>query len=174
MNNNFNQTPFLQSGNPALEHRLPDSYSKGQLGQRFTFDDPTDQNAGKRWQLVDRDSHDTGVITAGQVVYWNGIYGYTITTSISAALGRGGVAGIAQCAIAAGEVGCIQLGGPSLVTFTSGTPTAAGLFAIPSATEGTADAIAAGGAATYPPIGLTRSTATNNQATVELQLPGRE
>lgn len=175
-NNINNQTPFLLSGLPQNENRTK-TYGgyQGQLGYRFTFDDPEDSNKSKRWQLVERDSHDTGALTAGQVVYWNAAYGYGVTSSISGAMGRGGVAGVVQGDIDPGQIGCIQIGGPALVTGpTVGTATAAGLFAIPSATVGTFDAIAAGSAATYPPIGLTRSTASGGQATVELQLPGRE
>ena|SRR5689334_12352715 len=172
-NNNFQQTPYLQSGLPQDENRAQDSYSQGQLGSRFTFNDPEDSNIAKRWQLVLQDSVADVVPSAGGVAWWRDVSGYRVTGDVSVA-GRGNVAGIYQGLISPDYVGCIQIGGPGNVLFSAGTPDATGLIVIPTATDLSAQALAAGSAATYPPIGTTLGTATNNLARVEINLPGRQ
>lgn len=172
-NNIIQQTPYLQSGLPQNENRLPDGYSGGQLGSRFTFKDPEDSNIAKKYQLVQADSVMDVVPADNLVAYWLEASGYRVTTDVSVA-GRGKPAGIFRTAVTLGNICCIQIGGPGDVLFSAGTPDATGLIAIPTATDGQAQALAAGTAATYPPLGVTLSTAVANVARVELQLPGRE
>lgn len=174
-NVNFQQTPYLQSGLPQTENRPPDGYSGGQLGIRFTFNDPADSQVGKRYQLIQADSVMDVVPYAGAVAYWLHNSGYLVTTDVSLA-GRGNVAGVLLHALDLGNVGCIQIGGRCDTDIDTGTPDATGLIVIPSAADGKATALAAASAATYPPLGVTVS-ATPTSGTlypVELQRPGRE
>ena len=81
-----------------------------------------------------------------------------------------------QNAITPGYYGCIQRGGPAtvkLIDAVTATPLVAGLFCIPSATNGKADVLAAGSAATYPVLGVTASTLNlgDNTCVVELDVP---
>lgn len=175
-NGNFSQVPYLQSGLPQDENRSPatgfeaPSYD-GQLGARFVFVDPEDGLA-KAWQLVQQDSAVDVAASAGAVAWWRDATGYVVTTDVSVA-GRGHVAGIYAGLIDVNNIGCVQQGGRAAVQFSAGTPDATGLIVIPTATDAKAEALAAGTAATYPPIGVTLGTATDNVAYVELQLPGR-
>lgn len=174
-NNNFQQTPYLQSGLPQTENRPPDGYSGGQLGVRFTFNDPQDSNIGKRYQLIQADSVMDVVPYDGAVAWWLSNSGYLVTTDVSAA-GRGNVAGVFRTSLTLGNVGVIQLGGPGDVDYSAGTPLATGLIAIPTATDAKAEALAAGSAATYPPLGVTVSASATSGTLyrTELQRPGRE
>ncbi len=172
-NNLHQQAVYLVSGLPQTENRPADNYSGGQLGSRFTVLDPQDSNKAKGYQLVKNDSAMDVNPAANSVAWWRDATGYTVTTDSSFA-GRGNVAGVYLMSVTLGYICCIQQKGPCPVAFTTGTPLATGLFAVPSATDGTADAIAAGSPATYPPLGVTVSVATANVATVELDLPGRE
>lgn len=176
-NNNFQQTPYLQSGNPATENRAKASGTDapsydGQIGSRFTFIDPADGLA-KRWQLVEQDSVVDVAASAGAVAWWRDATGYRVTTDVSVA-GRGNVAGVYPTLIDVNNIGCIQIAGPADVQFSAGTPSTAGLMVIPTATDAKAEALAAGGPLTYPPLGVTASAATDNVAQVNLNLPGRE
>lgn len=167
------QTPYLQSGLPQSENRPPDGYSGGQLGYRFNFVDPTD-GVAKRYQLIQADSVMPVVPAAGLVAHWLANTGYIVTTDVSVA-GRGNRAGVLLNALTLGNIGCIQIGGKhDAVKFAAGTPDATGLIVIPTATDGEAQALAAGTAASYPPLGRTVGTATGAYAPVELECPGRE
>jgi hypothetical protein len=170
-NNIDQQTPYLQSGNPRTENRLPDNYSAGQLGSRFTFVDTTvSPNRAKGYQLVQADSVLSTATFEGAVAWWVNRAAYTVTTDPA---NRGQIAGVFQTIVTAGYICCVQQSGPSTVKVTTGTPAVTGNFAVPSATAATADAIALGTAATHPILGLFQSVATDNFATVELQVPGQ-
>lgn len=168
----FQQTVFLQSGDPLAENRAADGYSGGQLGSRFVVKDPNDSNKAKGFQLVQLDSAVTVATSQGAVAWWRNASGYLVTTSVAAA-GRGNVAGVFGCAVTVDYICCIQQSGPAPVQVSSGTPADTGNFAIPSATDAKADAVAAGTASTYPPMGDFVSVATAGVATVNLTLPGR-
>lgn len=174
-NNNFQQTPYLQSGSALTENRLPDSYSGGQLGSRFTFKDGADSGIAKRFQLIQADSVMDVVPYAGAVAYWLLNTGYLVTTDVSVA-GRGNVAGVFVNALTLGNVGCIQIAGKGPVDIDTGTPLASGLNVSPSAADGKATVSAAGTAAPYPPIGrsVSATAISGTVYPVELDLSGRE
>jgi hypothetical protein len=164
-NNNQQQAIYLQSGLPTTENRAPDSYSGGQLGSRFTLapnNGGNPHNEAQEWQLVVNDSVMDVLPTAGAVAWWIDRAAYRVTTDVSAA-GRGNVAGVYGGASSLGYVTCIQKKGPiSAIQVSAGTPSAAGLFLIPTATDAKAEALAAGTAATYPVIGKTTSVASGS------------
>jgi hypothetical protein len=175
MPNNYPQpTVYLASGSPEDENRLPDGYSGGQLGSRFTVIDKADSNKAKGYQLVKADSVMDVEPSEGAVAYWLEASGYLVTTDVSAA-GRGNVAGVFRNAVTLGNICCIQQQGSSTVQVQTGTPSAAGLEVIPSATDAKADVMTAGTAATYPIMGLSRSTASGSPSvfTADLTLGGR-
>jgi hypothetical protein len=108
----------------------------------------------------------------GAVAWWSDSANYLVTTSSS---NRGRVAGVFQGAITLGNYGFIQTKGPATVKFIDGVtaaPTAAGLIVVPSATDGKADCLAAGTAATYPSMGVSLSyVAPLAEGVVELDVP---
>lgn len=163
------QPVFLQAGDPTLERRDPDSYSPGQLGQHFDQPDIGNSPATPaKWQIVKTDSVMDVLPYDGAVAWWKDRANYIVTTDVSVA-GRGNVAGIFRDSsapqdkdthnIGLSKICCIQKEGGSVqVHFLAApttNPTAAGLIVTPSATDGQADALAAGSAATYPEIGKT-------------------
>lgn len=182
-NNQNQQAVFLQSGDPLTENRPADSYSGGQLGMRFTvIDNTANPPQAKRFQLVQMDSVVDVAASQGAVAWWRNATGYVVTTDVSVA-GRGNVAGVFGGLIDAGvatgsgtlgNIGCIQIGGPAPVQFSSGTPLNTGLFVQPTATDAKAEAVAAGTEADYPPMGVTVSASSGGLATVQLDLPGRQ
>lgn len=178
MPNNFPQpTVYLQSGDPNT--CIQDNLYPGQLGSRFWVLDPdaTLPQAAKGYQLVMLDSNAMSTLPyAGAVAWWANRAKYTVTTSISTAGGRGKVAGVFLTAITAAQVAaqklvCIQFQGHASVNYVdspTAAPDATGLFVIPSATDGKADCLAAGTAATYPKLGESAGAATNHFGTVNL------
>lgn len=161
--NRKEQAVFLQTGDPTLERRVPDSYSGGQLGQRFSVPDSTTGYAAD-WQLVQLDSVMDVLPYDGAVAWWIDRANYLVTTDVSAA-GRGNRAGIFRDSsapqdrttsnFALSDITCIQKKGVGVqVDYATGTPTPAGLFVVPSATDAKAEAIAAGSPATYPALGV--------------------
>ena len=181
MPNNYGMQPvYLQSGDPETENTATLSYP-GLLGSRFTVIQPSRSPAAaeagraKTYQLIKTDSTMSVAPYVGAVAWWSDKTQYLVTTSPTA-LGRGRVAGVFQNAITPGYYGCIQTRGPATVKFVdapTANPTAAGLFVIPSATAGKADCLAAGSAATYPPLGVSSGVydATNTVAVVDLDVP---
>ncbi len=174
LSNRKEQAVFLQSGDPTLERRVPDSYSGGQLGQRFSVPDihttwaSVDRGPiASDWQLVQLDSVMDVLPYDGAVAWW-----------IDRARYRAGIfrdSSAPQSAtthnFALGDIVCIQKKGVPAVNIESGTPDATGLFVIPGTTDGKAIALsAAGTAATYPPLGLSASTAASNFALVDLDV----
>jgi len=179
MPNNYPQpTVYLQSGDPNT--CIQDNLYPGQLGSRFAIIDPdgaTLPPGAKIYQLVKLDSNAmTTLPFAGAVAWWVSRTNYTVSTSISTAGGRGKVAGVFLTAVTAAQVAaqkvvCIQIAGHANVTYVdspTATPDATGLFVIPSATDGKADCLAAGTAATYPKLGESAGAATNHVGIVNL------
>lgn len=181
MPNRFEMPPvYLRSGDPEQENE-PRLLYPGQLGMRFTVIQPTRSPAGaeagrsKRYQIIQTDSTMTVAPFLGAVAWWSDKTRYLVTTSPTA-LGRGRIAGVFQNAITPGNYGCVQIEGPATVKFidaVAAAPTVAGLWVIPSATAAKADTIAAGGALTYPLLGLTSGVydAAQTIAVVDLNVP---
>lgn len=182
MPNRWEMPPlYLQSGDPETEN-VPSMAYPGQLGARITVKQPgppgpagAEDYRFKRYQYVQTDSTMTVAPFKGAVAWWANKTKYLVTTSVTA-LGRGRIAGVFQNAITPGYYGCVQIGGPATVKFIDGVtaaPTEAGLIVIPSATDGKADCLAAGTAASYPALGLSSSAynAQNATAVVDLDVP---
>ena len=184
MSNNIRLQPmYLQSGDPESENSSYLFYP-GALGARLTVKEPgvpgspttAGQYRSKTYQLVQTDSSMTTNPFSGAVAWWSDKTKYLVTT-LPTTLGRGRIAGIFRNAITPGNYGCIQTQGPcpnvKFVDAPNTTPTAAGLFVIPSATAGKADTTAAGTAATYPVLGLTAGAMNlgDNTASVDLDVP---
>lgn len=174
------QPVFLQSGDPETEN-VPSLLYPGQLGTRFTVIQPPRSAPGaeagrsKRYQLVQTDSSMTVSPFPGAVAWWSDKTRYLVTTTVTT-LGRGRIAGVFQNAITPGNYGCVQLEGPASVKFVdnpTAQPTIAGLIVIPSATNGKAECLAAGSAATYPILGYSASAMNlgDNTAVVDLAVP---
>ncbi len=175
-----NPTPYLESGDPESEDNVRLQYP-GQLGTRFTVIQPgrtapaAEAGRAKTYQIVRTDSTMSVAPFPGATAWWADKTQYLVTTTVTT-LGRGRVAGVFQNAITKGNYGCIQVKGPATVKFidaVTAAPTAAGLIVIPSSTAGKADCLAAGSAATYPPMGVSASAynATDATAIVDLDIP---
>lgn len=161
MPNNINQqTVYLQSGQPQSENRPPDGYSGGQIGSYFVIapepgGDP-ENNQALGWRLVQADSVMDVAPTRGAVAWWLNRSKFLVTTDVSAA-GRGNVAGVFQGSVDLGNICCVQQEGLAQVQpegSPTAAPTTAGLIVIPGANDAKADVLAAGSAATYPPLGV--------------------
>lgn len=172
---------FLQNpaGDPRLENRAPDAgLYPGQIGTQFPFRDPSDLDQSQMgFQVVTLDSVMDVLPTPGAVAWWRNATGYVVTTDVSVA-GRGNPAGIlgftaVQADLDAGNICCVQQKGPALVQVGTGTPSNVGLFVIPTATDAKAEWLAAGNAATYPPLGTSAGPASGGLALVQLNLEGR-
>lgn len=176
------QTLFLGAGgDPELVNEAVWPYP-GQIGKRMMVKQPgpggtpgAEDYRDKEYQLVNTDSTMSVAPYKGAVAWWADKTNYKVTTTVTT-LGRGRVAGVFQNAITPGNVGYIQTKGPAVVKLTdtiTSTPLASGLFVIPSATAAKADCLAAGSAATYPPLGLSASTLNlgDNTCIVDLDVP---
>jgi hypothetical protein len=183
MPNNFgNQPVWYGSGNDAESVNEATWPYPGMLGTRHQVKQPgppgtpgAEDYRDKAYQLVQVDSTATTAPYRGAVAWWSDKSKYLVTTVVTT-LGRGRVAGVFQNAIGLGNYGYIQIKGPATVKFTdsvTATPTAAGLFVIPSATDGKADCLAAGSAATYPPLGVSAGSfnAAAREGIVDLDVP---
>lgn len=179
-NRRENQVVFLQSGDPEGENSPTLAY-KGQLGMSFTDIQPTRVAAGieagrtKTYQLVQTDSTMSVAPYPGAVAWWSDRTKYLVTTTVTT-LGRGRIAGVFQNSVTPGNFCCIQTRGPATVKFVdspTAAPSAAGLIVIPSATNGKADCLAAGSAATYPILGYSVQAilGADSTAVVELDVP---
>lgn len=127
------------------------------------------------YRYVQCDSSMTVAPYRGAVAWWADRKLYKVTTSSA---NRGAIAGVFQYAVnaAAGHYCYIATGGPALVKFVDAptdTPDDDGQFVIPSGTDAKADCLAAGTAASYPPLGVSEGDydAVNCEAVVELRLP---
>jgi hypothetical protein len=187
MSNNFGgqQAAWSPTGDPETlnEPVIPNTLS-GQLGIHVQVKDPgpagapvgtSAVNRDKNYQLVRSDSTMSVSPFRGAVAWWSNKATYLVTTSPTT-LGRGRIAGIFGNAVTPGNYCYVQTFGPCTVKFVdapTAAPSAAGLFVIPSATAGKADAIAAGTASTYPVLGYSASAITGSDSTalVDLDVP---
>jgi hypothetical protein len=164
------QPVYLPNGGDPETVDLTSLSQPGMLGARFIHP----SSAGnKEYQLVKGDSTMSVAPYAGAVAFWGDKANYVVTT---AATNRGQVAGVFTYACQKGSYTCIQVGGKhdavKFVDAPTATPTAAGLFVIPSATAAKADCLAAGSAATYPILGRSAGTydAVNTTCAVDLDV----
>ena len=178
--NTRQQGVWIQTGDPeTVDEATP--YAPGQLGSRVTIIQPgprggtpgAEENRAKTYQYVRTDSSMTVAPFKGAVAWWSDSANYLVTTDST---NQGRVAGIFQNAITLGNYGFIQTKGPATVKFIDGVaadPTAAGLIVVPSGTDGKAECLAAGTAATYPALGASASVydAAQAEAVVELDVP---
>lgn len=173
-------TVYLQSGDPENEN-VSSLHAPGMLGVRFTVKNPPrvapgeQRGRSKSYQLVQTDSTMSVAPYSGAVAWWSDKTRYLVTTSPTA-LGRGRIAGVFRNAATPGYYTCVQVKGPSPVKYVdapTAAPTDDGLFVIPSATAGKADCLAAGSAATYPPLGVSAGTRNplTSEGIVDLDVP---
>lgn len=168
------QTMYLPNGGDPEQVNLSSLQQPGMLGGRII--NPTSVG-NKEYQLVQVDSSPTntpaGTVYDGATALWVSRDSYKVGTAVSV-LGRGNVAGVFVSAPVPGNYTTIQIVGRhdavKLVDAPVATPTAAGLFIIPSATNGKADCLAAGTAATYPVIGRSASTINTGDQTCQVDL----
>lgn len=172
---------YLQSGDPETEN-TPTLLYPGLLGARFTVINPSRGTTGvenvrsKRYQLIRTDSSMSVAPFRGAVAWWSDKTQYLVTTTVTT-LGRGRIAGVFKGAITPGNFGCVQVEGPATTKIVD-SPTAAivansGQFVIPSGTNGKADVLAAGTAATYPTLGVIAGALNlgDNTVVVDLNVP---
>ncbi len=177
-NNIRNQTVYVRSGDPSTDWDTT-LYAPGQLGARTTIKQPSpggsagaEDNRIKTFQQILTDSTMTTAPYDGAVAWWSDKTRYLVTTSPTA-LGRGRVAGVFPGAVPVGYYGWVQTQGPATVKVVdapTAVPSGVGQFVIPSATAGKADVLAAGSAATYPPLGVTAGSWNAAAATVIVDL----
>lgn len=173
-NNIRNQPMYWRSGGPATENEASLLYP-GMLGSKETAVEKADGYA-KTHQLVGTDSTMSVAPFDGAVAWWADKTKYQVTTSPTT-LGRGRIAGVFRTAVTRGNYCGIQTQGRhprvKFIDAVAVAPSAVGLAVIPSATAGKADTIAAGGATTYPTLGMTAGTydATNATGVVDLDVP---
>lgn len=157
-NRQHDQIQWIPTGDPATVDMKVNPYP-GALGGLYTDDQ------GKQWQLVQGDSSMSVAPFPGATLWWGDKANFKVTTSptgitghtagIMARVDRLG-ADLASGIWGAGNFFFIQKGGrgiAKLVDAPTSAPTGAGAFVVPSTTAGKANTLAAGTAATYPPIG---------------------
>jgi hypothetical protein len=156
-NRQHDQIEWVQSGDAATVDS-PTNLYPGQLGGIYT-----DAEA-KQWQYVQGDSGMSVAPFPGAVAWWYNKASFIVTTDPTGR--RGEYAGVIArldrlgnelaAGPGAGNFFFIGKGGQHVVKTTdavTAAPTGAGQFVVPTATAGKADVLAAGTAATYPPIG---------------------
>lgn len=183
----FSQPVYLPGGDPEGMNEPTLAYP-GQLGIRFSYIQPPrgpvtesatvasgETGVPKTFKLVKTDSTMAVAPYDGAVAWFSDQANNVVTTTVTT-LGRGRVAGVFKNVVTPGYYTCIQIKGKGKVKFidaVTAAPTAAGLIVIPSATNGKADCLAAGSAATYPALGRSAGTydAVNAEAIVDLDVP---
>jgi len=155
-NRQRDQIQWVQSGDPATVDS-PTNLYPGQLGGVYTDDQ------AKEWQYVQGDSSMSVGPFPAAVMWWSDKANFLVTTDPTGR--RGEYAGICPRidrnsadvgSKGAGNFFFIGKGGRHIVKAldaVTAAPAGAGQFVIPSATAGKADVLAAGTAATYPPVG---------------------
>mgnify|MGYP001601907200 CR=1 FL=1 len=183
MPNSWSSQPvFIPGGDPEAMNE-PSLLYPGQLGIRFAYITPprsapsntTGAGTPKAYKLVSTDSTMAVNPYAGAVAWFADQSAHKVTTIVTP-LGRGRVAGRFCNAVTPGYYTCIQvkgLGSMKFIDAVTAAPTAAGLLVIPSATNGKADCLAAGSAATYPILGRSAGAydAASATAMVDLDVP---
>lgn len=168
------QTMYLPNGGDPTTVDLPSLQMPGMLGGSVII--PSTQG-NKKYRLVQIDSSATntpaGTVYNGSQALWSDRDKYKVGTAVST-LGRGNVAGVFTYAAAPGNYTCIQTkgyhGSVKLIDAPTASPSAAGAFIIPSATNGKADCLAAGSASTYPSMGLAAGTVNAGDQTCPVNL----
>ncbi len=189
--NQRQQAMYVSTGDPETVSDSPARVEaqggwKGQLGNYVTNKRPgpagTRGNEDYRdvtYRYVKMDSSMSFAPYLGAVAWWANRPAYTVTTDNT---NRGARAGVFQnppskpLNAARGDYCYIATGGPATVKMVdapAASPAGIGIFVIPSATAAKADTIAAGGAATYPTLGVTSGTwnPVTTEAVVELTIP---
>jgi hypothetical protein len=163
------QPIYLPNGGDPEQVNLSSLQQPGMLGGRFYV--PSALKGNKEYQLVQVDSTITTLPYNGAIAIWSDKNAFKVTTAVT---NRGQVAGVFTFAAGAGNYTCIQLEGRhdsvKIVDSPTAQPDATGKFVIPSATAGKADVLAAGSAATYPPIGRTAGTLNLGDSTCAVDL----
>ncbi len=180
----FSQPVYIPGGDPETMNEPTLQYG-GQLGVRFNYINPPRSAPGadgsgedgrpKAFKLVKTDSTMSVAPFDGATAWFSDQTNTVVTTTV-ATLGRGRVAGIFKSAVTPGYYCCIQVKGLATVKFVDApvaAPTAAGLIVVPSATNAKADCLAAGTAASYPPLGRSAGVYNGAAATglVDLDVP---
>jgi hypothetical protein len=183
----FSQPVYIPGGDPEAMNE-PNLLYGGQLGIRFNYQNPprtvigaessavtAEDGLPKAFKVVKTDSS-MSVAPYDGAVAWFSDQGLNVVTTTVTTLGRGRVAGVFKNAVTPGNYCCIQVKGKGQVKFVdspTAAPTAAGLLVIPSATNGKADCLAAGTAATYPIIGRSAGTLIGGTAAaiVDIDVP---
>jgi len=184
----FSQPVYIPGGDPEGMNE-PTLLYPGQLGIRFNYQNPPrtvvsdsqslttgEDGLPKAFKLVKTDSSMSVAPYDGAVAWFSDQANNVVTTTVTT-LGRGRVAGVFKCSVTPGNYTCIQIKGKGKVKFVDGVTAAnviaAGNFVIPSATTAKADVLAAGSAATYPPIGRTAGALQGgtSEAIVDIDVP---
>lgn len=181
-NNIRTQPLYLPNGEDPAQFNIAESDWRypGMIGGTATFvfgtaGSSTNPRGSKNVQLVRTDSTMTTAPFNGATAWWRNKLTYQVTTDPTSR--RGQVAGVFLAAITPGRLAIIQTGGRhgqvKFVDAVTSTPDATGKIVVPSATAGKADCLAAGSAATYPPMGVTAGTYNAMEATaaVDLNIP---
>jgi len=168
-NRQHDQIQYIATGDPATDFHDRLLYP-GALGGLYTDDQ------GKQWQLVQGDSAMSVAPFPGAETWWQDKAAFKVTT---AATNRGMHAGVVarrsklnaelSAAPGRGQYFFVQKGGRAIVKTVdavTAAPTGVGQFVVPSATAGKVDILAAGSAATYPPVG--RELGWYNQVAAEV------
>lgn len=174
-NNIRYQNPYMPNGGKPEDTNIAIASFRypGQLGTMHTalYKDADGVTRSKTFMLVKTNAVLATAPENGGVAWWSDQDNHEVTTL---ATNRGRVAGVFVNAASVSSVCFIQVGGrhPGVrfIGVPTAAPTAAGLIVVPSATAGAADCLAAGTAATYPPLGLSVGTATGNYAPVYLTI----
>jgi hypothetical protein len=151
---------FFQDGNPQGMNEAVLQYP-GHLGMIA----PTQCHDGitRQLQIVQTDSVMGTAPQEGALAYWANEDQFRVTTDDAVAgFGLGRCIGVFTTVVTLGYyTAIVKKGRKTNVWFVdapTAAPTGAGLLVIPTTTDGRADALAAGSAATYPPIGRTSGT----------------
>ena len=168
------QPMYLPNGGDPEDVNLTSLQQPGMLGGKLVV--PTTAGA-KEYQLVQVDSSTTntpaGTVYDGAVALWSDRNTYKVGTAVSV-LGRGNPAGVFVNAPTPGNYTMVQVTGRhtsvKIVDAPTAQPSTAGLFVIPSATNGKADVLAAGSAATYPKLGTSASALNLGDSTCSVDL----
>lgn len=171
----FSQPVYIPGGNPETMNEPEDRVKAGQIGTRFFYNIPARSAPGvdsqtlatgaaglpKGYKMVRTDSSMAVAPFDGAVAWYENQALERVTTSPTA-LGRGRTAGVFRTAVTPGNICCVQIKGKGKVKFIDAVVVANvtddGNFVIPSATAGKADVLAAGTAASYPPLGRSAGT----------------
>lgn len=183
----FSQPVYIPGGDPENMNE-PSLLYPGQLGIRFSYINPPrsipadsqtlatgEDGLPKTFKLVKTDSTMSVAPYDGAVAWFSDQANNVVTTTVTT-LGRGRVAGVFKNSVTPGYYTCVQVKGKGKVKFIdspTAAPDATGKFVIPSATNSKADCLAAGSAATFPPIGRSAGALQGgtSEAIVDIDVP---